>query len=664
MKNELHSISKIFTERLLRIPDYQRGYAWTSRQLKDYWNDINQLETGHNHYFGVLTLETVDEQKYQKWEDDTWIIESKSYEPNYIVDGQQRLTTTIILIQCLIESINDNEKLNYTTADEIRKKFIFESKDNGISRSYLFGYEVDNPSYEFLKQNIFMEKSDNQGLSQETIYTYNLLKAKEFFKEKLNNTSFHEKEILYKKITQNLLFNIYSMSEDIDVHVSFETMNNRGKPLSHLELLKNRLIYLSTKINDMDSEKTKLRKSINECWKTIYHQLGRNKDNPLDDDEFLYNHFMLFFANELKEKFDVDDYRWIVTSYRHDYREYLLEDKFTIKSINDDNNKTKVLSIKDLYLYVKSLKESVETWFEIFNPDFSHHSEEVKSYLKKLNRLGNDSVLSLIMVSLQKEKDEIKLLRFLSTLEHLLFSIKLLHSPYEYSRQNFVFVELAFKVNHDKIDLDKAIQELNRIKHDFVDQKILVNHLTNQIKYNGFYHWRNIRYFLYEYEESLRLSSKNSRNKLYWDKWLENPNDYDSVEHIYPQNPRHEYWISRFKKYNDKERTILRHTIGNLVPVSKPKNSSLKNKPFPDKVGDDKNCIGYKYGSYSEIELTNNIDWTAKEILIRSVKLIKFINKRWKINFGNTEDIVKILKLEFVLSKEGLIIKNDRIESK
>lgn len=53
MKTELYSVSKIFTERLLRIPDYQRGYAWTKKQLKDFWGDLQQIEKGHNHYVGV-----------------------------------------------------------------------------------------------------------------------------------------------------------------------------------------------------------------------------------------------------------------------------------------------------------------------------------------------------------------------------------------------------------------------------------------------------------------------------------------------------------------------------------------------------------------------------------------------------------------------------------
>ncbi|WP_237333039.1 DUF262 domain-containing protein, partial [Vibrio anguillarum] len=246
-----------------------------------------QLEDGKNHYVGVLTLEDVSSEVYNNWVDDAWIIKSKNYEPHYIVDGQQRLTTSIILIQSILETIGSEGELNYTSYDDIRKKFIFETKDKGISRSYLFGYVSDNPSYEFLKRNIFNENSDYQNEIQETIYTNNLINAKEFFIERLKSFSNTQIESIYTKITQHFLFNIYSMGVDVDVHVSFETMNNRGKPLSHLELLKNRLIYLSTKISNDEDEVKKLRLSTNECWKTIYHQLGRNKDNPLDDDAFL-----------------------------------------------------------------------------------------------------------------------------------------------------------------------------------------------------------------------------------------------------------------------------------------------------------------------------------------------------------------------------------------
>lgn len=124
MQSELKSLSKIFSEVIFRIPDYQRGYSWESKHLKDFWNDIEQLPDNKSHYTGVLTLEPVSEDNYEKWEDDIWIIESKHYSPMYVVDGQQRLTTAIILMQCILERVPEDELLNFTEKSEIRKKYI------------------------------------------------------------------------------------------------------------------------------------------------------------------------------------------------------------------------------------------------------------------------------------------------------------------------------------------------------------------------------------------------------------------------------------------------------------------------------------------------------------------------------------------------------------
>jgi len=85
MDTQLLTLSKIFTERLFRIPDYQRGYAWTEKQLKDFWTDVQQLEAGRNHYTGVLTLESVSESIFGQWDDDSWIVAAKSYQPYFVV---------------------------------------------------------------------------------------------------------------------------------------------------------------------------------------------------------------------------------------------------------------------------------------------------------------------------------------------------------------------------------------------------------------------------------------------------------------------------------------------------------------------------------------------------------------------------------------------------
>jgi hypothetical protein len=56
MQSELKSLSKIFTETIFRIPDYQRSYSWETKQLKDFWTDIEQLKIGKSHYTGVLRM--------------------------------------------------------------------------------------------------------------------------------------------------------------------------------------------------------------------------------------------------------------------------------------------------------------------------------------------------------------------------------------------------------------------------------------------------------------------------------------------------------------------------------------------------------------------------------------------------------------------------------
>ena len=75
MESTLCTLSKLFTEKLFRIPDYQRGYSWTEKQLKDFWTDIDQITSDQKHYTGVLTLESVKEKTWLRWDDDTWAIE-------------------------------------------------------------------------------------------------------------------------------------------------------------------------------------------------------------------------------------------------------------------------------------------------------------------------------------------------------------------------------------------------------------------------------------------------------------------------------------------------------------------------------------------------------------------------------------------------------------
>lgn len=307
MKTELLTVSKIFHEAIFRIPDYQRGYSWEEPHLRDFWADVEQLDTKKSHYTGVLTLEEVPESAWTRWEDDVWIIRSKKYSPYYVVDGQQRLTTISILLQCILEKTTADE-LNFTPIEIHRRKYIFENRSDSLSRAYIFGYEKDNPSREFLKHEIFADQSVGHATGDATIYTKNLRNAKKFFIDRISPLSHTELETLFSKVTQQLVFNAYEISKEIDVFVAFETMNNRGKPLSALEILKNRLIYLVANVPEAHPGDGKmLRKQINDAWAVIYHNLGRNENRPLNDDQFLETHLTNFYHKKVSEDVPTDD---------------------------------------------------------------------------------------------------------------------------------------------------------------------------------------------------------------------------------------------------------------------------------------------------------------------------------------------------------------------
>jgi hypothetical protein len=537
MQTELFSVSKLFTEHLLRIPDYQRGYAWRERHLKDFWSDLEQLEPGRYHYTGVLTLEEVPQEKLAHWHEDNWIVESKSYKPYYVVDGQQRLTTIVILLQCLVERIGDDQKLNYSTGRDIRTKYIYESKDDGISRSYIFGYEKDNPSYEFLKRVILLDRSDNHSVGEETIYTQNLERAKEFFSEKISKLDIHELELLFAKVTQRLLFNFYTISQHMDVFVVFETLNNRGKPLSNLELLKNRLIFLSTKFDAAPDDKRTLRHTINESWKTLYHYLGKNKDRPLDDDLFLNMHHWLFYSPPSRVPEEENQRRVYWRARDDEYKDDLLENVFTVRNLKPapDEKPFVTLSIEYLYNYSHDIKEAVEKWYQICNPHDSAFTDDERIWLERLRRIA-DPDDKLLLLALYRTKSDVRdRIECLKLLERILFlhGITSYYPGLDPLRQD----QLAAKIALGKCNVRDVISEYEGFLRAALKVVKFPQAIREWSKREGGYRWDSIRYFMFEYEQKLLSMSKTDRQKLIWEEFARErfDTDYITVEHILPQ---------------------------------------------------------------------------------------------------------------------------------
>lgn len=684
------SLKRVFADRLFRVPDYQRGYSWEESQLSDFWDDLINLPKGRDHYMGMLTLRKLTDAETEGWVDEKWLLR-EDVDAFHVVDGQQRLATASILIQCLCEhyrkgcprkdseiSVGDGMRL-----DEVVKHFVYREKPEGILRAYLFGYEKDNPSFEYYRHRILGERG--AGALAETFYTANLAYAKKFFSENIEaykqawgSSALDE---VFRALRCNMKLIVHEISDDFDIFAAFETMNNRGKRLSNLELLKSRLVYLSTLLGlDVDQEAA-LRRDINSCWAEVYYQLGRS-GTRLSDDDFLRDHWILRYQYRGRRG--------------QDYASFLLGEEFALKNVTgargsvltersgdascsniheeeliddddqlDPSNESKVKEHKLTAAYIKeyavSLKEAARWWYAVHCPhDESGLTSDERLWLEKINRLGfayfRPLVTASFVADVSTPESRIELLK---EVERFIFVAFKLSNAYTSFNRNNTYA-MARKVASGDLGVTEAAAAIRErlegltnaaTKFDQSGFEGRLRRLFATGDKNGYYGWSGLRYFLHEYEVD-RVSCWGNPQKIS-DLFAADERDTVSIEHIFPKEAADSYWVHHFREYNEEERIRLRGSLGNLLPLSMRINAQLQNFSYPDKRNgkcNEKGEVlrrGYTTGSVSEnMVATHYSEWNAAAILDRGMNLLSFMEKRWDIRFENDEAKRRLLFLD------------------
>ena len=676
--SELKSLNDLFKNSIFRIPNYQRGYSWGEEQLNDFWEDLINLPDNNEHYTGMLSLKELDKEtdktELNNWVNEQWLL-NKDYHAYQVVDGQQRLTTIIILLQSIIEfyrkkyNVKDEDIIiNDTRLTEIIEQFILKEKpgSDGLIKTYLFGYQVDKPSDDYLKNKILNPKY--VGEINESFYTSNLDFAKQFFDKKINdlyenNKNFLEIEKIYRKITNKFKFNIYVISKNFNVNVAFETMNNRGKKLSNLELLKNRLIYLTSLLSLPQDEEKSLMDNINESWKIVYSYLGKDKNEKLDDDEFLIAHSYIYFGyiEEIRKGYS----KFLLNKYFNQLRIFNGIEN-TIENVEEDLDEeneyyyhvdlSQKLTKKDIMDYVESLKELIPYWYML---NFSMYSNgTLNKWLTRLKRIDYNYFKPLILVALAKtyisDDKKIELIKYVERFIFVNFRL----AGYQATYNRHIYYKFTNLLYLDKINIDEIINSLKNINqlsaNGVIDLDLGILSTVNRLfKREGFYRWNLIRYFLFEYEQYL-VEKYNGVAKIIPEDYFNTnkKNDKVSIEHVFPQSESSDYWLNIFKKYDLQQRNKFRGTLGNLIPLSLDINRKLQDDNFEEKKA------RYKIGSYSEMEVSNYVNennisiWNDNAILLRGMELVSFLEKRWEVKFKNDEDRKKFLGLDFLITEE------------
>ena len=217
MDEQLLNLFDLFTDRIFRIPGYQKGYVWTEKEVGGFWNDLMRLNAFYRHSVGALKIEPVPEKTYRAWNDDLWLIESKGYTPYYVVDGLQRLITSVLLVKAITNVMKKKNisRLNDASAADISRKFIAEKRGENEPSAYLFGFDADNPCHQYLAKKVFDDSENDLTSLQETTYTANLSNAVAFFEDKMEALSDAELADVYDRITQRFLFKTYEVSSEV-----------------------------------------------------------------------------------------------------------------------------------------------------------------------------------------------------------------------------------------------------------------------------------------------------------------------------------------------------------------------------------------------------------------------------------------------------------------
>ena len=477
--NHLHSLSWVFDKKIYRIPDYQRGYSWGEGQLKDLWNDLLYLDDDRNHYTGLLSVEPMDYEKAPE-----------GYQAYQVVDGQQRLTTCLILLNELLRKAEEMDcqsaVLGSMPVQDIRSKYIACPQWPGDVNGVLFlDYLVDNETSQYFRYRIlgiggFREPTEN-------LYIRNLEKAKTFFSGKINelcnNTeeSKHELERLFNKLTGHLTFNFFVIPGDNAVYEVFESMNNRGKPLSHLEILKNRLLYLTTLYNEQQLQRKRadaLRNGIIETWKRIYELLGKNPVKQLNENVFLNDHWIIKFEYVQRNGEDYFEFlknefsKQAVYKHKQRYVPEQFEDNPDYADADDYSEEKKEPIPHDEYLepeeienYVFDMVEIATNWYYTNFPDeYNGLDDEVKEWLKKLNDIDISYFRPLVTVAVLRRDSYTKeqLLRLLKAIERFIF-IAFRMLGYRFNYQRTEYRKAAYYLYKDPSYIDAISEKLEKI---------------------------------------------------------------------------------------------------------------------------------------------------------------------------------------------------------
>ncbi len=240
------------------VPIYQRTYSWTKRECEQLWNDI--LRTGKDddikaHFTGSIVY----------IQDGLYNVTNMSQ--LLVIDGQQRLTTIMLILEALARHIEGNEPKK---AVKLRRYYLLNDLEDGESRFKLLLTETDKESLLALLE----QKSlpDN--------HSYRIKENFRLFKNWVGKLDSTKISSLHKGLEKLTIVDISLDRSHDNPQLIFESMNSTGRDLSQADLIRNFVL--------MGLEPEKQKNLYKEHWRPMENTFGQKAINTNFDSYMRY----------------------------------------------------------------------------------------------------------------------------------------------------------------------------------------------------------------------------------------------------------------------------------------------------------------------------------------------------------------------------------------
>ena len=289
-------IFSINSDRIYRIPKYQREYTWGINDWDALFNDVTENDPGY--FLGSYICVNVQSINGTVLE---------------VIDGQQRFSTIMLLFTALYEKISvykdmldedDRTELINLRSELSNKKQIFSAngskKTEYEQRLFLQKQNMNDEDFAFIlsDKGIITRKAPkplnfgNRRIAKAYKHFGKLIDEK-IEEAKSNNPNYNDVGALLNivhKFEQAVLVGI-EVDTNKDAYMLFESLNHRGVPLSAIDLIKNVLIAEADKHGEAD-----------ECYEEWKQGLERIGDDYAVQERF-FRHYYNAFREELNRPF-------------------------------------------------------------------------------------------------------------------------------------------------------------------------------------------------------------------------------------------------------------------------------------------------------------------------------------------------------------------------